>query len=201
MLHCCTLCQIIIILCLLSSLSLLLCACFSPIYCYAKHLHDHRWEAGFFFGCSFYSSFFSLPHPRVHTWTVYVFIWKTSISWSAASEFFKCGFATEISAARDTRGSLCCFGQGRFLWLHCEIICLLSMFPGSISTAFKDFHWKMLFPCSAKFPVWVSHCWAVFRTVLIKISCSTELQNPSKWRRPTRIIRLSWLKGFQSSSG
>lgn len=75
------LCQTAIFLCLLSSLCLLLCAWFSLIYCYAKYLHDHRWEVGFFAAVSILQ--FTLPNSGARIWRAahtLIFSWSATVA-------------------------------------------------------------------------------------------------------------------------
>lgn len=107
-LQCSTLCQSTIFLCLISSLCLLLCAWFSLIYCYAKYLHDHRWDDFFCYG--FNSSFFTAKSLGLYlnsSTQVYL-----DFLFMVYHYLFETWVCQNITAARDTRGSPC---FGRFL--------------------------------------------------------------------------------------
>lgn len=163
------LCQTTIFLCLISSLCLLLCAWFSLIYCYAKYLHDHRWEGGFLLQFLFFLFHCQILGPIFEQQRTHLF---RRLPFYGLPPFVQNMDLPEDPCCQGYQRwpVLCWGGEGFFdtlLWNTFTIkIPREYLHRVSLENTFSD---------SAKLPVvGFTLLSTVFRTVFISIGCSIE---------------------------
>lgn len=164
-----TLCQTTIFLCLISSLCLLLCAWFSLIYCYAKYLHDHRWEV--FFQLQFLFFLFHCPVPGPIFEQQHTRLFRR-LPFHGLPPLFKTWICQKIPAARATRGGLCLVGEGKFLQ-YSTVKYIYHQYSQGVSAQSLRVSLEKTFSYSTKFPmVGFTLLSTVFGTVSIWIGHS-----------------------------